>query len=1200
MSIAPSARARIFPRAQEGRMGACLLITLLMAGCGGGGGGATAPVAPDPEPIDVGDTQAPIVTVQGVSPAVHEQGTDYVDAGATATDDVDGTVAVTVTGTVVTAEAGAYTLTYNATDSAGNTGSATRTVVVADTTAPIITLNGATNVSQPQGTAYVDAGAEAQDAIDGAVAVERSGEVDVDVPGVYELIFTARDAVGNTSTSARMVTVVPAEEGAGDLLVLDGGVVGPVWSRGISAFDEAIGFAECNNDGGAGCPSIDWRVVADSERGDVLEIAHAASGAFAGVFISTDGVVDLSDYAEGSLRFDVKVISGDSALTVKLDCNFPCTSGDQLLGSRGEAGWETVTIALADLVAGGLDLTRVNTGIVIWATGTRSTVFRVDDVRFTGIADGATPPTEPPPGDLPAGAMILPFGAGSVSDTVNPASYLCVFDFGNFIFNAGVVLPAIAGCDTGTQTPIGDPTPLFPQLTDAAAEQPTMTHRWWGSVSFLGEMTTGDPNDAAYITPDPISARVSDRGVRLAGIPSGLRVQGNDFLYPIPDPFAEVFDGIAVGNTEFSSLEAFLKDFSDGSATVQWQDSEGAAVMEATFVHGSPYVYLRAFAGDFVVRTLRGDGGEKGTFYQQGDSLGVWTNVAGNYNAFLITGDAGTSFSNVSGNEIGVSSPTREMTVTYLPALGGVPAQSLTQFFEGFARRVVDGVDITYAVDRADNSVAVTHRYRDAAGAPVETLAGLQPLHWKRSTQATTPYEVRSARGLTRFAQTAQFTYTMPYVGALPALPLLDDSLDPQVLRSLVDAFIAQGEAAWNPRTDTYFTGKNYGKVASLMTLADQAGLTEQATRLREWLKRELADWFTADDNGSLDVQKYFVFDDDWNTLLGFEESFASHQQLNDHHFHYGYFVRAAAAICRTEPAWCGDDRYGPVVELLIRDYAGGRDDPMFPYLRHFDPANGFSWASGAVNFARGNNNESTSEAASAYGAMVLYGLVTGDGGLAERGMYLHASTAATYWEYWNNIDGYNAPGADADNFPPAYDRIATSIVWGDGAVFSTFFSGAFAQILGIQTLPTSPLLLHLGIFPDYLRDYVALGLTESGNGRPSGLAPGQWPDIWWAVQALVDAEAAIADYYSVPSYTPEEGETRAHTYHWLRTLDALGQVQTGTGALTANYPAALAFEDVGVTTYVVYNFDDEARTVVYSDGQIVQAAPSGFTVVRN
>ena len=67
--------------------------------------------------------------------------------------------------------------------------------------------------------------------------------------------------------------------------------------------------------------------------------------------------------------------------------------------------------------------------------------------------------------------------------------------------------------------------------------------------------------------------------------------------------------------------------------------------------------------------------------------------------------------------------------------------------------------------------------------------------------------------------------------------------------------------------------------------------------------------------------------------------------RIADHHFHYGYFVRAAAEICRVDLAWCGQDQYGPMIELLIRDYAADKDDPMFPHMRNFDPANGFSWA---------------------------------------------------------------------------------------------------------------------------------------------------------------------------------------------------------------------------------------------------------------
>ena len=1069
-----------------------------------------------------------------------------------------------------------------------------------DTQPPVITLLGEATLVIEQGTTFVDPGATASDAVDGAVTVSVTGTVG-DTPGSYTLTYSATDRAGNQASITRTVVVqaMATEPTARDLVVFNDGLVGPSWDEGINAFDEAIGFSECNRDGGAGCPSIAWRVTDDEERGPVLEIEHAPSGRFAGVFLSTSGIIDLSDFSAGSLVFDVRIMSGDSAITMKLDCNFPCTSGDRALGSRGASGWERVEVPLTSLVAGGLNLRRVNTGIVIWATETTSTRFRIDNVHFAGLAPGASLPTATLADDPAVDFTLLPFGAGTVADKPNPASRRCVFDFGNFIFNAGVVRPEIGGCDVATSTPLGEPTPRAPQLTGPAAAQPTMTHRWWGSLPFLGEMQVGAPSDAAFITPDPINARITERGVRLGSIPAGLKVNGDGFLYPIPDPFAEVFDGIAIANSDFDNLEARLKDFSEGSVTVEWQ-SGTTAVMTATFVHGSPYVFFDVHAGDLLVRTLRADGGEKGTFYRQGNSLGVTTNVAGQRNNFLLTGEGATSFEAITSDEITVKNARGAVTVTYLPEHNAVASEALARFFETRARNVIASVSIAYALDPLTQAVTVTHRYLDSAGALVNTLAGLQPLHWKHSALPLTNFSVRSARGVTRFAETASFSYTLPWVGVLPSLPPLEAALDPELFASLLRAFIDQGPNAWNTARDTYFTGKNYGKVAELIALAHNARLEGEATILRDWLKAELEDWFTASTNDVFDEQKYFAFDSQWNTLLGFDEAFASHQQLNDHHFHYGYFVRAAAEICRVDADWCGADQWGPMVELLIRDYAGGREDPLFPYLRHFDPANGFSWASGQVNFVRGNNNESTSEAANAYGAMVLYGLATGNSDLTERGIYLHASQTAAAREYWTNIDGHEAPGTDRDNFPPGYGPLMTSIVWGDGGAFATFFSGARAHILGIQTLPINGLMLHLGVDPDYLRDYVALGLSESTNGLPSGLVNDQWPDIWWNVLALTDPDRALADYETLPNYLPEGGETKAHTYHWLKTLAALGHIQTGTGALTVDYPTAVAFERSGVTTYVAYNFDDQDRTVRFSDGQTIIAAPGRFTIVTD
>lgn len=790
-------------------------------------------------------------------------------------------------------------------------------------------------------------------------------------------------------------------------------------------------------------------------------------------------------------------------------------------------------------------------------------------------------------------ATITHYGAGNITDAPNPAGYKCAVDHGNWIYNAGMVKPGVSSC-----SPIGTPTPILPQLVAPAADKPTMTHRWWGSISFMGEMRVGDPNGAGYITPDPMTARITERGVRILGIPGGLRTNPTATQYSIPDPFNEVFDGIAVGNSDYSNLEAYLKDYSDGSVTVQWQ-SAGTPVMEATFVHGSPYAYFTALRGNLQLRTKAGDGGEKGVFYQQGNSLGVWTSVAGDYNNFLITGHDATTFSGANSNTIGVNNASKRLTITLLPQVSGTPSAAMIADFAQQAVNRIDKVNITYSVNRNSNKVTVTHKYQ-FNGAPVTTMAGLLPMAWKNANQAFTPYKVRSARGITKFAKTSSFSYTIPFVGVLPYLPETIGDYDNAQLRQLVSEFVNQGSANWNGHTDTYWAGKNYGKVAELAAIARSIGMTAEADQLIQWLKAELQDWFRANSNGSLDTTKYFSYDSNWNTLLGYDESFGSQQQLNDHHFHYGYFVRAAAEICRVDESWCSAAQYGPMVELLIRDYAADRNDSMFPYLRNFDPANGFSWASGHANFVLGNNNESTSEAANAYGAMVLYGQITRNKALTDRGMYLHASSTAAYWEYWNNLDRFRGLGGDYDNFDAAYPKMTTSIIWGSGHVFSTWFSGAYAHILGIQGLPLSPLVLHIGQHADYLENYVELGLSQSSNGKPSGLINDQWRDVWWNIWAMTDGQAALDDMLSYGfNYVPEAGETKAHTYHWVHTLKQLGHLATGTGALTASSPSAVAFNNNGIMTYIAYNFGCSAQYVRFSDGMTLNVPANGFRVKR-
>jgi hypothetical protein len=96
--------------------------------------------------VSPADTTAPVITVTGANPVTIHIGDRYTDAGATATDNVDGAITVITTGSVNTAVIGVYTITYHATDAAGNSATATRTVNViavnpSDSTAPIITIH---------------------------------------------------------------------------------------------------------------------------------------------------------------------------------------------------------------------------------------------------------------------------------------------------------------------------------------------------------------------------------------------------------------------------------------------------------------------------------------------------------------------------------------------------------------------------------------------------------------------------------------------------------------------------------------------------------------------------------------------------------------------------------------------------------------------------------------------------------------------------------------------------------------------------------------------------------------------------------------------------------------------------------------------------------------------------------------------------
>ncbi len=78
------------------------------------------------------DTTPPLVTLNGDAIVYVSLNSAFIDPGATAYDDKDGVIPVSVDNTVDVNFAGTYYVNYNANDAAGNGGDAVRTVIVSN------------------------------------------------------------------------------------------------------------------------------------------------------------------------------------------------------------------------------------------------------------------------------------------------------------------------------------------------------------------------------------------------------------------------------------------------------------------------------------------------------------------------------------------------------------------------------------------------------------------------------------------------------------------------------------------------------------------------------------------------------------------------------------------------------------------------------------------------------------------------------------------------------------------------------------------------------------------------------------------------------------------------------------------------------------------------------------------------------------
>jgi endo-1,3(4)-beta-glucanase len=251
--------------------------------------------------------------------------------------------------------------------------------------------------------------------------------------------------------------------------------------------------------------------------------------------------------------------------------------------------------------------------------------------------------------------------------------------------------------------------------------------------------------------------------------------------------------------------------------------------------------------------------------------------------------------------------------------------------------------------------------------------------------------------------------------------------------------------------------------------------------------------------------------------VVGVQASYGS-DTFNDHHFHYGYFIYAAAVLSKYDQAFYKAN--APMVNVLISDIASSAQTSLFPKLRVFDPYVGHSWASGNGDFADGSNQESSSEASDAWYAMYLWSQVAHNKPLASESIWLYAHETQAATNVWLSPPSTTvATGA-------AYLHSTVGIVWGGKLDYATFFSPRPQAVLGIQLIPMSP-----------GQSYLA---ASNVAANLSSVAPtasdlnGQFKDYLIMYQALANPQLALQEAASVAPADLDNANSLTYFYAWL------------------------------------------------------------------
>ena len=255
----------------------------------------------------------------------------------------------------------------------------------------------------------------------------------------------------------------------------------------------------------------------------------------------------------------------------------------------------------------------------------------------------------------------------------------------------------------------------------------------------------------------------------------------------------------------------------------------------------------------------------------------------------------------------------------------------------------------------------------------------------------------------------------------------------------------------------------------------------------------------------------------------------------NDHHFHYGYHIYAAAVVAKNRPEW-GKRVYERVL-MYVRDIANPSvDDKHFPMFRQKDWYLGNSWAAGLMSMElspHGREQESSSEAIAAFEGVALFGAAMMNAfkddaenlesarmvrNLGEFLTSMEVEATDRFWHVWGSTKNSSSVknstvSTHINTYPSQYTKKVVGMVYDTMASFQTWFAPQDVVSYGIQLIPFTAVAQRRDdpewtkeLYPVYAK---SCETADKGSDQNSGFCV---KNGWSVVQAGLLAETGKID----------------------------------------------------------------------------------------